>query len=269
MYRFLGSLFGLCVHTWERLPLRLPPLFWKRLVGAAVGEADLAAVDAAKLKCLRDMRAMGPEDFNFCFEDTFFVVEDDRGTQTELVPGGAHIPLTWSNREEYAQRLQEHLLGTGRAQIEAVRQGLVAVVPETALDFLTWQDLEYKVCGLPEVAVDCLKASTSYEGELTETHPLMDMFWSVVGGMSSADRSRLLRFITGRSRLPVQIRIERSYGNSGNEDDYLPTSHTCGNSLDLPSYSSAEVMRRKLLYAIYNCSAIDTDNDNVEDFVED
>ncbi len=40
--------------------------------------------------------------------------------------------------------------------------------------------------------------------------------------------------------------IQRSH----NDDIHLPVSHTCFNILDLPAYSSKEILRRKLLEAI-------------------
>ena len=46
---------------------------------------------------------------------------------------------------------------------------------------------------------------------------------------------------------------------SGNPDSVLPTSHTCMFALDLPEYSSFEIMKKKMLYAIRECQAIDTD----------
>lgn len=44
------------------------------------------------------------------------------------------------------------------------------------------------------------------------------------------------------------------------DDTHLPISHTCVFQLDVPDYSSADVMREKLLYAVRCCSAIDNDN---------
>ena len=41
---------------------------------------------------------------------------------------------------------------------------------------------------------------------------------------------------------------------------HLPVAHTCFFSLDLPPYSTAETMRKRLEYAIYNCTAIDGDD---------
>lgn len=40
-------------------------------------------------------------------------------------------------------------------------------------------------------------------------------------------------------------------------DKYLPVAHTCFFSLELPAYSSREIMATKLRYAIYNCQVGD------------
>ena len=42
-------------------------------------------------------------------------------------------------------------------------------------------------------------------------------------------------------------------------DKNYPMSHTCFFTLDLPAYSSEEVCRERLLYAIHNCQDIDAD----------
>ena len=44
-----------------------------------------------------------------------------------------------------------------------------------------------------------------------------------------------------------------------NVDGMLPVSHTCFFSLDMPMYSTYEILRSKVLFAIVNCQAIDTD----------
>ncbi len=38
------------------------------------------------------------------------------------------------------------------------------------------------------------------------------------------------------------------------DEKALPIAHTCFFSIDLPPYQSAETLRAKLLYAIYNCT---------------
>lgn len=48
-------------------------------------------------------------------------------------------------------------------QVAAIQAGLVKVVPQAVLDLLTWQEVEKKVCGDPEITVEALKRlSESY-----------------------------------------------------------------------------------------------------------
>lgn len=42
-------------------------------------------------------------------------------------------------------------------QIAAMQAGLLKVVPQAVLDLLTWQEVEKRVCGDPEISVDALK----------------------------------------------------------------------------------------------------------------
>lgn len=48
------------------------------------------------------------------------------------------------------------------SQIAAMQAGLLKVVPQAVLDLLTWQELEKKVCGDPEVTVEALKKLSMY-----------------------------------------------------------------------------------------------------------
>ena len=42
-------------------------------------------------------------------------------------------------------------------------------------------------------------------------------------------------------------------------DKYLPIGHTCFFSIDLPNYSTIDILREKLIYALDNCLTIDAD----------
>lgn len=46
----------------------------------------------------------------------------------------------------------------------ALRAGLLRVVPQAVLDLLTWQQLERKVCGNPELTVDDVKTFSKCQG---------------------------------------------------------------------------------------------------------
>ena len=47
-------------------------------------------------------------------------------------------------------------------------------------------------------------------------------------------------------------------------DDYMPVAHTCFFSIEWPKYTTAVIAKKKLLYAIRNCKAIDGDANTAE-----
>merc|ERR1711871_95602 len=79
----------------------------------------------------------------------------------------------------------------------------------------------------------------------------------------------LLRFITGRSRFRSEgandskIDFNRDDNDDAGCDDRLPTSGTCSYNLYWPEYSSVEVAKQKLLFAISHC--VEVDNDGGDD----
>lgn len=81
---------------------------------------------------------------------------------------------------------------------------------------------------------------------------------------SHEERQLFMRFTWGRSRLPLTLegftqRFRLQRFNKSPPDNYFPVAHTCFFSLELPSYSSEEIMKQRLSYAIRNCTAIDAD----------
>ena len=50
---------------------------------------------------------------------------------------------------------------------------------------------------------------------------------------------------------------------AGLANNYMPVAHTCFFQCELPQYSTIDIMRAKLRYAIFNCQAIDGDDTGV------
>jgi hypothetical protein len=122
------------------------------------------------------------------------------------------------------------------------------------------------VCGNPVIDVVLLEAMTTYQN-CSSTDKHIRNFWNVLEDYSEEEKSAFLRFTWGRSRLPLskegfsrKLKIEAftPRGRStATQDESLPVSHTCFFSLELPKYSTIEILREKLTYAITNCVAID------------
>lgn len=71
-------------------------------------------------------------------------------------------------------------------------------------------------------------------------------------------KSRLLQFVTGTSRVPVNgfKDLQGSDGprrftiDKSGDPSQLPRSHTCFNRIELPPYEDLESLEKKLLFAI-------------------
>ena len=137
------------------------------------------------------------------------------------------------------------------------------------LPLFTWQEVELQVCGRRDVDVEFLKANTDVSRVRGDTSHV-DMMWEVLEEFTAKERELFLRFVWGRSRLPLTgadftqkfqvIPFNMPRGDNTSIDRMLPMSHTCFFQLELPRYSSKEVMKRKLQIAITSCVGIDTDN---------
>jgi E3 ubiquitin-protein ligase HECTD3 len=257
-YEFVGKLMGAMLRSHESLVLSLPQFVWKQLVGDSVTWArDFISVDSAEVKFINSIETMSREVFEASFEGALkFTTVLSNGKTISLVPGedGDRKLVSFDSRSEYCKLAKESRMNESKEQIKAIKDGLTKVVPTEVLSLLTWQELETKICGNPEILVDALKKSARYDSMLNENSPRVKVMWEALEKFNNDDRSRFLRFITGRRRLPCTIFIDSAEGSSK-----LPTSATCSNVLYLPKYDNVEEAVDRLKYAAYNCVAIDTD----------
>lgn len=130
------------------------------------------------------------------------------------------------------------------------------------------------ISGTPDIDVDEWRAATEYNG-YTSSDPVIVWWWRALKSFNRDERAKVLSFATGTSRVPLsgfvdlqgvqgvqRFSIHRAYG----ESDRLPQAHTCKlipflmpawysqllgfNQIDLPQYSSYEMLRQQLLLAI-------------------
>ena len=202
------------------------------------------------------------------YHDHKFVTTISDGTEVELVPGGRNRILTKENASEYVQLVMEKRLNEADKQIKAIKAGIGMVFPPFLMKLYTWKELEYKVCGKPSIDLHHLRAISKYNG-CTEDDETCKRFWRVLESFSDEEKSLYLKFVWGRSRLPL---VDEKFGDKHtiklisppNCDQSLPIAHTCFFAIDVPRYSTEEIMRDKFLYAIKFCQAIDTDGSPYE-----
>jgi hypothetical protein len=271
MFSFLGKLMGIAVRSKEYLALDIAPIIWKMLVNETPTREDLEGIDKFQVMSLDKMRnihldGIDSSSFSYTFFETFTAITTD-GRTIELVPGGAEKEVTFENRNYYCDLVEQYRLHEFDRQAAAVRRGLAAMLPYRLLSLYNWDQLEELVCGRPTIDIALLKSVTEYSScSSSDTH--IQLFWQAMEEFSNEERSMFIKFTWGRSRLPLTAegfpqRFKLQSFNKTPADSYLPVAHTCFFSLELPRYSTLQIMKDKLLYAVYNCQAIDGDDTSV------
>ena len=254
-FKFAGRILGLALYHHQLVNVSFTLSFYKHLLGTKVSYEDVASIDPEYAKNLQwildnDVTDLGLE-LNFLVEtDVFGVMEE-----IELKPNGANIPVTEQNKNEYVQLVTElRMTRAIEPQIDAFMEGFGHFIPRSLIQIFSEKELDLLISGSPKTNVEDWKKSTSYGGNYSAEHPVIIWFWQCVESMSDDERSLLIQFCTGRSRLPL-IYLEHSdlkfmIAEVTGHEDQLPTASTCMNMLKLPSYKSYEALEEKIKLAI-------------------
>ena len=232
MFSFLGSLIGMSFRLSHLLPLNLTSAFWKQLVGETLDRNDLKSIDAYCVQCLEDItdiekKGIDAASFESVIYETFVTRLSD-GTQKELKAKGKDTIVTFENRYEYVQLVEKVRLEEGLKQMEAIRKGMLKVIPQSLVKLYSWCELEIKICGKLKIDVEALKKITDYNN-CKQSDIAIQYFWEILTEFSDEERSLYLRFVWGRSRMPSYSEgcshvICAKPGSSPN--DLLPEAYT-------------------------------------------
>ncbi|KAE9153467.1 hypothetical protein PF006_g2417 [Phytophthora fragariae] len=274
LHRFLGKLIGTAVRHGLQMGLDLPALVWRPLAGLEVSRAHLESVDVATANNLNRVEELGTDTETAAEEAgevlgylTLSTTLSD-GVEVPLVPQGEKMAVTLANRELYVQLVEKTRLTESSQQLASLKDGLASVLPMELAPLFTPRELEVLICGRREVDVDLLRQCTEYSEGADEAMPHVQHFWEVLREMTSEERTSFLRFVWARSRMPnsakdfpMNFKLQAAHdpGAMGQPDLYLPHAQTCFFALRLPAYTSKEVLRTKLLYAIQNSPNMDAD----------
>merc|ERR1712205_215619 len=88
----------------------------------------------------------------------------------------------------------------------------------------------------------------------------VQFLWAALESFTQKELAAFWRFATGGSKLPLnnsELEFKITPLNSATPDQALAVAHTCFNQIELPMYSSTEICREKIIYAINNCSSME------------
>jgi hypothetical protein len=258
MLEIVGRLIGYAFRSGYTLELDVAPIVWKKLVGEALADDELAGFDALAAQTLKDLQNLEDNGGESVDLGTWTTQRSD-GSEVELRPGGANIPVAFEERKEYVDAVIRARLAEVDAQVEALKEGLFKVVPKDIINLFTGAEMEQVVCGIPEVDLQLMRRKTNYEGIAPDARAVQ-LMWQVLESFTTDQRRKFIRFAWGRSRLPL---TEDAFTQpfkvctGPSNPNAMPRAHTCFFQIDLPPYTEYDIARRQILYAIENATAMD------------
>lgn len=236
-FKFIGRIIGKALYEGRVLDCHFSRAVYRRILGKPVSLKDMETLDLDYYKSLCWILENDITDVTF----ETFSVEVDRFGETEvidLIENGRNIPVTEENKQEYVRLVVEHrLIKSVENQLEHFLTGFHEIIPAELVAIFNEQELELLISGLPDIDVDDWKNNTDYHN-YQQTSPQIQWFWRAVRSFDKEEKAKLLQFVTGTSKVPLngfkelegmngftKFNIHRDYGSK----DRLPSSHTCFN----------------------------------------
>eukprot|EP00004_Rigifila_ramosa_P001103 TRINITY_DN1106_c0_g1_i2.p1 TRINITY_DN1106_c0_g1~~TRINITY_DN1106_c0_g1_i2.p1 ORF type:complete len:862 (-),score=200.84 TRINITY_DN1106_c0_g1_i2:23-2608(-) len=177
-----------------------------------------------------------------------------------LIPNGQNVDVTIANVDEYVAAVGAALFGEGvQQQISAFFQGFSKVFDPANLQCFSPDELDVVFNGAAEQwDRDTLLEHTKCDhGYTHESRPVRFLF-DVLCEMTPEEQREFVMFVTGSPKLPVgglaglhpKLTIVKKTDDNSDVDKVLPSVSTCFYYVKLPNYSTKEILREKLFFAM-------------------
>jgi len=255
-FKFIGRVAGMAVFHRKLLDGFFIRPFYKMMLRKPITLEDMEVVDAEYCNSLKWIKDNDPS--VLCM--TYTVDEQIFGetVETDLIPGGSEIDVTEENKLDYIEKIIEwRFISRIKKQMNNFMAGFNDVISLDSIQIFDEGELELLLSGIGSIDVKDWKENTKYKGFAPHDY-VIQWFWKVVLSYGNEMRSRLLQFVTGTSRVPMNG-FKELYGSNGPQlftiekwgtPDSLPRAHTCFNRIDLPPYRRFSDLKEKLTFAI-------------------
>ena len=167
------------------------------------------------------------------------------------------------------ESLKDRVLTSITPQMELIVRGIYDVLPFPQLAYLGVAELADLLEGSRVIDRAQLRRTAEFvlPPRLTAASvPELQWLWEIVDEMTDDQVKDLVQFVSGVRSQPIHgfggVSGERTWMQVkldpvGIAPDQVPQSQLCFTQLKLPRYSSKEIMRARLLFAISNCKSVD------------
>jgi len=284
LFFFLGAFVATAIADGRILDANFSQTFLKVLVGDEfLSYEDLARSHPSLFRSLyplvdavrKGQHSIGDADV----EDLALTMTVPGHSDIELVPNGAEVFVNGDTLQSYIEKVVNILLSSGvQTPLGCFTLGLrhILVFDDESdcspLGVFEPKELSEMLSGDDERKPwdrETILSSLALEYGFTQDSSTIQNLVDLMVSFSAKQRRLFLLFVTGSPRLPVggfpaltpkfTVSCKRPVTNVSAEieravsDATLPSANCCFSLLKLPDYSTADILRERLLFAIANC----------------
>ncbi|QQP52771.1 Uncharacterized protein FKW44_005018, partial [Caligus rogercresseyi] len=230
------------------LALSLMPQNWKSLATYNLDEErDLRDFDSSSYNLIVKIQSMKSEEE---FEE---FLEEAQFPKMSILDVSGH-------RKDFVESLRAFKMReiTCSTQWSMVKAGLATIVPvDIFVNLLKPSEMESIVCGPNKINTNYIKEHTIYQAGIKDSDPHVKYFWSVLETLSESQIQKFIKFCSNQDRIqtwseenlpPYPMKIAPAPGDD--PDQRHIRVETCMFMIKLPKYSTYEIMRDKIIFAI-------------------
>lgn len=261
LYMMVGALLLLVIRTGLVQEFDFAPVVWRFLVSNKITIEDIYEIDVNYKNTMESIKesinsGMSEEEFSKQF-NLNFVVKDSLGQENSLNQLGRSSKVTLANANEFIALSNEFRINELRKYMNWVRIGFMQNIKTGVPSSLDPDTLEFSACGDPECSYEELAKIVKFEGISDDQQTI---FLQVIQKFTPEQRAALIKFTTGRARLPpssssnqFKFRVDSNRAMI----DKLPTSSTCFHVLHMPRYTSFENAYKMIAVAVENTESFE------------
>ncbi|KAG7229828.1 hypothetical protein INR49_012477 [Caranx melampygus] len=253
-FHLLGLLCGLALYNQCVIHLPFPLALFKKLLGIEPTLEDMMEFSPCVAKSLQyTMDYDGDVEKDLVMS---FLVSWD-GKDVDLDPQNPERPVTSQNREEFVDTYVSYAFNTSVESVfQEFARGFFLVCDRDFVKLFRPEELQGVLVGKDIYDWAKLKQNTVYEWPYHYGHNIIKMFWEIFDELTEEQKKDFLFFVTGCRKASifgmdeVHMRVRGKQIQCGSHDQHFPESLTCHYILELPFYSTKDIMRDRLTEAL-------------------
>ncbi|PNJ52725.1 probable E3 ubiquitin-protein ligase HERC3 isoform X1 [Pongo pygmaeus] len=256
-FHLIGITCGLAIYNSTVVDLHFPLALYKKLLNVKPGLEDLKELSPTEGRSLQELLDYPGEDVEETFCLNFTICRESYGVieQKKLIPGGDNVTVCRDNRQEFVDAYVNYVFQISVHEwYTAFSSGFLKVCGGKVLELFQPSELRAMMVGNSNYNWEELEETAIYKGDYSATHPTVKLFWETFHEFPLEKKKKFLLFLTGSDRIPIygMASLQIVIQSTASGEEYLPVAHTCYNLLDLPKYSSKEILSARLTQALDN-----------------